>query len=193
MATLLLWVLVLVFVGAFAVQVRTRVRLIAGAPNTFSTDPLDVRLRRFLVDVVGQRKTIAERPVAGLAHAFVFWGFVAFGGYTAIEFLAGLGIVDLTGRRAFGWYRLALVPFALAVLVGGLIFDLQRLQLRSHAIHLLLQSDDQLVLFGNSERRWIQRPIHSILESEYRSNVKRFRSTPADLPAPATNGQVGGG
>ena len=79
MATLLLWVLVLVFVGAFAVQVRTRVRLIAGAPNTFSTDPLDVRLRRFLVDVVGQRKTIRERPIPGLAHAFVFWGFIAFG------------------------------------------------------------------------------------------------------------------
>ena len=32
-------------------------------------------------------------------HAFVFWGFVAFGGYTSVEFLYGLGIVDLTARR----------------------------------------------------------------------------------------------
>ncbi|MFN7980776.1 MAG: hypothetical protein U0Q11_02870 [Vicinamibacterales bacterium] len=54
------------------------------------------RIQRFLTDVVGQRKTIAERPIPGLAHAFVFWGFVAFGGYTLCEFLAGLGLLDIT-------------------------------------------------------------------------------------------------
>ena len=126
MATLLLWVLVLVFVGAFAAQVRTRVRLIAGAPNTFSTDQLDFRIRRFLVEVVGQQKTIKERPVAGTAHAFVFWGFVAFGLYTLTEFLKGLGIVDLTH---FGWfhvYRLILTPFAVAVLAGIVFLAIRR-------------------------------------------------------------------
>ena len=99
MATLLLWLLVVVFVGAFAAQVATRVRLIAAAPNTFSLDHLGFRISRFVVDVVGQRQTIVERPVAGVAHAFVFWGFVAFGGYTAVEFLDGLGLVDLTAPR----------------------------------------------------------------------------------------------
>jgi len=118
METLLLWLLVVGFVGAFAAQVATRVSLIAAAPNTFSTDNTAFRVRRFLVDVIGQRKTIAERPVTGLAHAFVFWGFVAFGGYTAIEFLAGLGIVDLTHTTAFAAYRMILTPFAAAVLCG---------------------------------------------------------------------------
>jgi len=96
MSTLLLWLLVLVFVGAFAAQVATRVRLIAAAPNTFSLDHPGFRVQRFLVDVIGQRRTIAERPAAGLAHAFVFWGFVAFADYTTVEFLNGLGIVDFT-------------------------------------------------------------------------------------------------
>lgn len=118
METALLWILVFVFVGAFAAQVTTRIRLIAAAPNTFSIDRLGVRVRRLLVDVVGQRQTIRERPAAGIAHACVFWGFVAFGGYTAVEFLDGLGIVDLTRGRWFDGYRAVLTPFAVAVLAG---------------------------------------------------------------------------
>src|SRR5215475_10796985 len=118
MSTLLLWLLVVVFVGAFASQVARRVRLIAAAPNTFSLDHLGVRVQRFIVDVIGQRRTIIERPAAGLAHAFVFWGFVAFGGYTTVEFLNGLGIVDLTHTAWFAAYRTILTPFALAVLAG---------------------------------------------------------------------------
>ena len=125
MGTLLLWLLVLGFVGAFAFQVATRVRLIAGAPSTFSTDDVPARIWRFVTDVVGQRRTIKDRPIAGLAHAFVFWGFVAFGGYTAVEFLAGLGIVNLTDTAAFGIYRVVLTPFAVAVL-GGIVLLLVR-------------------------------------------------------------------
>jgi Fe-S oxidoreductase len=118
METLVLWILVLMFVGAFATQVAERVQLIAAAPNTLSVDNLRIRLARFLVDVVLQRKTILERPAAGIAHAFVFWGFVAFGGYTAAEFLHGLAIVDVTGSPWFRVYRMALTPFAIAVLAG---------------------------------------------------------------------------
>jgi Fe-S oxidoreductase len=117
-STLLLWLLVLVFAGAFVAQVAPRVRLIRAAPDTIAVDDLGVRIRRFLVDVVAQRRTIRERPVAGLAHAFVFWGFVAFGGYTAIEFLYGLGVVDLRHTGWFQVYRAVLTPFALAVAAG---------------------------------------------------------------------------
>jgi Fe-S oxidoreductase len=118
MTTLVLWLLVVVFIGVFAAQVAARIRLIADAPNTFSVDHLGFRLRRFLFDVVLQRQTIAERPVTGLAHAFVFWGFIAFAGYTGAEFLAGLGIIDVTDMGWFHAYRRALTVFAAAVLVG---------------------------------------------------------------------------
>ena len=95
MATLAFWVLLLVFMGAFAAQVARRVRLIVAAPHTFSLDHLGVRTSHFIVDVLLQWRTIKERPFTGLMHAFVFWGFVAFGGYTLTEFLYGLGIVGI--------------------------------------------------------------------------------------------------
>jgi Fe-S oxidoreductase len=126
MQTLTLWVLFLAGVGAFAAQVAARLRLIAAAPGAFSVDQLGVRTQRFLLDVVLQRRTIRERPIAGIAHAFVFWGFVAFGGYTTVEFFAGLGIVDLTGTSWFAAYRLALAPFAAAVLAGILYLLVRR-------------------------------------------------------------------
>jgi Fe-S oxidoreductase len=126
MSTLLLWLLVVIFAGAFASQVATRVRLIAAAPNTFSLDHLGFRVQRFLVDVIGQRRTIVERPAAGLAHAFVFWGFVAFGGYTTVEFLSGLGIADFTHSGWFNAYRVVLTPFAVAVLCGIVYLIIRR-------------------------------------------------------------------
>lgn len=125
METLLLWLLVIGFVGAFAAQVAVRVRLVTAAPNTFSVENPAVRVRRFLTDVIAQRRTIAERPAAGVAHAFVFWGFVAFAGYTLTEFLAGLGIVDLTHTGWFRVYRAILTPFAVTVL-GGIMYLLIR-------------------------------------------------------------------
>jgi Fe-S oxidoreductase len=126
MPTIVLWVLVIGFVGAFLAQVASRARLIAAAPNTFSLDHLDLRIRRFLVDVVAQRRTIVERPVAGLAHAFVFWGFLAFGGYTVTEFLYGLDIADFTHTHWFALYRAGLLPFAVAVLAGIIYLLIRR-------------------------------------------------------------------
>lgn len=130
MSTLALWILVIAFVGIFAAQVATRVRLIAAAPNTFSLDNLPFRLARFVVDVLGQRKTIGERPAAGIAHALVFWGFIAFGGYTLLEFLAALRLVDLTHTAAFDVYRTVLTPFAIAVLAGIVYLLVRRVFVR---------------------------------------------------------------
>jgi len=141
-ATLAFWVLFLAFVGAFAAQVATRVRLILAAPNTFSIDQLPSRIARFAADVVLQRRTIRERPAAGLMHAFVFWGFVAFAGYTSVEFLYGLGIADLTHAGWFHAYRSALVPFAIAVLVGIVYLLIRRAFVRPVALgdHVSVES-----------------------------------------------------
>jgi Fe-S oxidoreductase len=126
MTAFALWVLSLVAAGAFTAQIAARVRLIAAAPEPLILDNLPLRAWRFLLDVVLQRRTILERPVAGVAHAFVFWGFVAFAGYTVVEFLYGLGIVDLRSTTVFQAYRLALAPFATAVLVGILYLLVRR-------------------------------------------------------------------
>jgi Fe-S oxidoreductase len=130
MQTLAFWLLFLSGLGAFAAQVSRRVRLVAAAPNTFSLDDFPFHLRRFVLDVVLQRQTIRERPLAGLMHAFVFWGFIAFAGYTTAEFLFGLGIVNLTDTAWFYAYRVALTPFATAVLVGILYLLVRRVFVR---------------------------------------------------------------
>jgi Fe-S oxidoreductase len=142
MPTVAFWLLFLAFVGAFAVQVAKRVQLIAAAPNNFSVDDLPFRVRRFVRDVLLQVRTIRERPLAGLMHAFVFWGFVAFGGYTTVEFLYGLGLVDLTETRWFHAYRLLLTPFASAVLVGIIYLLIRRAFVRPIALgdHVSLES-----------------------------------------------------
>src|SRR5206468_12412391 len=106
------------------------VRLIAAGAGSLSFDHPAPRIRRFVVDVLLQRQTIRERPAAGLAHALVFWGFVAFAGYTIGEFLRGLGIIDITHRHWFLLYREWLLPFAAAVLVGIVSLLVRRVVLR---------------------------------------------------------------
>jgi len=142
MTTIVFWLLFLTFVGAFAAQVARRVQLIAAAPNTFSLDNIPFRIRRFVTDVILQKQTIQERPVAGLMHAFVFWGFVAFALYTTVEFLYGLGIVDLTHTAWFERYRIFLAPFAAAVLVGITYLLIRRAFVRPIALgtHVSIES-----------------------------------------------------
>ncbi len=139
------WLLFLGFVGAFVAQVATRVRLIAAAPNTFDVEDVGFRVGRWLVDVLFQRRTIVERPAAGLAHAFVFWGFVAFAGYTSVEFLYALGIVNLTDTAWFHAYRVALVPFASAVLAGILYLLIRRAFVRPIALGTQVSAESILI------------------------------------------------
>src|SRR5262245_47448980 len=142
MATVAFWLLFLAFVGAFAAQVAKRVQLIAAAPNNFSVDDLPFRVTRFVRDVLLQVQTIRERPLTGLMHAFVFWGFVAFAAYTTVEFLYGLGIVDLTHSRWFEIYRSALAPFAVGVLIGIVYLLIRRAFVRPIALgtHVSIES-----------------------------------------------------
>src|SRR5204862_7220733 len=132
-------------VGAFVAQTQRRLRIISAATNTFSLDDLGFRINRFVVDVLLQRQTIAERPAAGVAHAFVFWGFIAFGGYTLIEFQHGLGIVDLTDSAWFQAYRLGLAPFAAAVLGGILFLLIRRAFLRPVALGKTVSGESVLI------------------------------------------------
>ena len=145
MATLTFWVLFVLFAGAFVAQATTRVRLIAAGTGSFSFDHPAFRIKRFVVDVLLQRQTIRERPAAGVAHALVFWGFVVFGGYTAVEFLYGLGIVDLTRSAAFQMYRAALLPWAAAVLAGILFLLIRRVAARPAGLGVTLSLESVVI------------------------------------------------
>jgi Fe-S oxidoreductase len=126
--------LVAVFVAAFAAQMITRLRLVLRARNNFSLRHLPARLWRIVSEVVFQSKVIAERPIVGVAHAFVFWGFVAFVGFTSVQFLKLLDVVDLTSASWFHLYARAVVPFAVAVLTGILFLLVRRVVFRPAAL-----------------------------------------------------------
>ena len=99
-----------------------------------------------------QRKTIVERPAAGVAHAFVFWGFLAFAGYTLVEFLYGLGIADFTGSGWFAVYRLVLAPFAVLVLAGIVFLLVRRVVARPVGLGQTVSAESVVIAVCSSRR-----------------------------------------
>jgi Fe-S oxidoreductase len=137
--------LVAVFAGAFAWQMATRYHLFVRAKNNLDVSGLAGRVRRFIFEVVFQTRTIRNKPVVGLAHLFVFWGFVAFAGFTTVELLKGLGIVDLTDSRAFDAYCRLLEPFALLVLAGMTYLLIRRAIWRAPELGATLSKESVLI------------------------------------------------
>ena len=142
----------LAFVGWFAQQMAFRWRLIAAAPQALSTDDLSSRTDRFITEVVFQSKVIGARPWVGVAHLGVYYGFVAFGLYTAIEAINGLGLIDLRHNTFFHVYRLLLVPFALSVLTGivALLQPIRHLLARFAVVSLMVVAFG-LMLIGKAD------------------------------------------
>ena len=57
----------------------------------FNLAPIAPRIRQFVWEVALQGKVIRQRPLPGLAHAFVFWGFCAFALITLNHLASGFG------------------------------------------------------------------------------------------------------
>ena len=113
-------------------QMRDALSAARARRRATSTSPISAPASAtFVAEVVFQTRTIRERPVVGLAHLFVFWGFCAFGGYTTVEALHGPRPRRSDRHtRAFALYRLALVPFSVAVLAGIVLLFVRRAFLR---------------------------------------------------------------
>lgn len=109
----------LLFARRFGPIVRTI--LSAKKDADFHLFPLGRRVRDFVWEVVCQAKVIRQRPLPGLAHAFVFWSFCAFALVTLNHCAAGLGLGFLSPADWFGrvYFYLAAV-FALAC-AGGIL------------------------------------------------------------------------
>jgi len=105
----------------FWLRFRKVLEAIRGARATpdFEVAPLGPRIRQFLWEVVAQGKVIGQRPLPGLAHAFVFWGFCAFALVTLNHFASAFGARFLSGETAFGRFYLGFVAvWAVAVAVA---------------------------------------------------------------------------
>ena len=100
-----------------------RVLRTARATPDFSIAPIGPRLRQFLWEVAAQAKVIGGRPLAGLAHAFVFWGFCAFALVTVNHFAEAFGARLLSPENGFARAYLDFVAVwavAVAVAISGL-------------------------------------------------------------------------
>ena len=87
-------------------------------PN-FSFAPVAKRVWDFFWEVICQAKVIRERPLPGLAHAFVFWGFCAFAIVTLNHVAVGFGVGFLNPRGLIGgFYFYLAAAFAVACAVG---------------------------------------------------------------------------
>lgn len=93
-------------------------------PN-YRISPLGPRIWKFVYEVLLQGQVIRQRPLPGLAHAFVFWGFCAFALVTVNHFLEGLGFPILSRDGFFGRFYFYLAAFfgvAVAISIAGLAF-----------------------------------------------------------------------
>jgi Fe-S oxidoreductase len=98
---------------------------------SFHLFPIGKRIWDFFWEVLCQAKVIRQRPLPGLAHAFVFWGFCAFALVTLNHFAVGLGIGFLDPAGWFGrFYSYFAAAFALACAVGILGLFLRRFLVR---------------------------------------------------------------
>jgi Fe-S oxidoreductase len=98
---------------------------------SFHLFPIGKRIWDFVCEVLFQTKVIRQRPLPGLAHAFVFWGFCAFVLVTLNHFAAGLGLGFLNPASFFGrFYTYFAAVFALACAVGILGLFVRRFLVR---------------------------------------------------------------
>ena len=97
----------------------------------FRLFPLGRRVWDFVWEVLFQGKVIRERPLPGLAHAFVFWAFCAFAlvtlNHCAIVF--GFGFLDPAGEIGRFYYYFA-ATFAIACIAGILGLFVRRFFIR---------------------------------------------------------------
>jgi Fe-S oxidoreductase len=85
----------------------------------FSLHPLGRRVWDFFWEVLCQAKVIRQRPLPGLAHAFVFWGFLAFALVSLNHFATGVGLGFLPPASFVGgFYFLFAAAWALLVAVS---------------------------------------------------------------------------
>jgi Fe-S oxidoreductase len=122
---LILTLLIVASASAFWFRFRKVLHVIRAAKpeKTWSLQPVAPRLARFIWEVLLQGKVIFDRPLPGIAHAFVFWGFCAFALVTLNHLASGYGLTliprdSLAGSIYFGF--VAVFAVAVAVSIAGL-------------------------------------------------------------------------
>jgi Fe-S oxidoreductase len=112
---------VVVSAGLFAHRLRMLVSLLSNAQPVSRSGHIPRRVRNEATVVLGQSKLLS-RLGPGLAHAFIFWGFLVL---LPTIVIAMIGVVDKTATLPWlghqGWYELLVDIFAVLVLAGVVV------------------------------------------------------------------------
>jgi Fe-S oxidoreductase len=113
--------------------VRARFPDLARRRRDLPWDDLGRRLRRLLTEVLLQARVLRGRPIVGVLHALVLWGFIAFVGVSLRHLWAGLaGLEHAAGPG--GAYRTVVAFWAVAVAAAILGLAFRRFVLRPPAL-----------------------------------------------------------
>jgi Fe-S oxidoreductase len=114
----------------------------------FHLSPVSRRMWDFFSEVMLQSKVIRERPLPGIAHALVFWGFCAFALVTLNHLAAGVGLPFLSHASWFGkfYFTLAAV-FGAAVAVSILGLFVRRFLIRPRWLGAKVSMESGVIAF----------------------------------------------
>src|SRR5579883_450140 len=119
--------LLLVSVWGFWMRFRGLWRNVTASKHDpdFTLRSLSLRIRDVVLEVLLQSKVIRQRPLPGIAHALVFWGFCAFALITINHFAVGLNtsVLDrhVLAGKFYYWFA-AFFAALVAVSIAGLAF-----------------------------------------------------------------------
>src|ERR1700682_4553299 len=109
--------LCLVSVWLFLATVNRRLSSVLTRDWDLQLDNIPKRLWRVFVEVILQYRVVRDRPLVGILHAAVVWGFLAFAWVTAEHLRLGLlGLENAT--PVHGWYGAFAAAWAFAVIAG---------------------------------------------------------------------------
>ena len=118
---LVLAAVILASLGSFfwrLIPILNRIRQSKPEPG-YAFNHIPRRSWTFFWEVLLQSKVIAQRPLPGIAHALVFWGFLAFGLVTLDHFARGFGLPFLSHEAAFSRFYFAFAAaFGAATAIG---------------------------------------------------------------------------
>jgi Fe-S oxidoreductase len=130
---ILLALIICASLGGFLLRFQNVARIIRAAKSdpAFTLGSVAERLRIFLWEVLCQGKVITQRPLAGTAHAFVFWGFIAFALVTLNHIATGFGFPLLSRENPFAQAYFGFVAmFAVLVAVSISYLGIRRFVFR---------------------------------------------------------------
>ena len=138
--------LMLAALGSFGFEIARRVAIISKGTGSLPLDRFLERIYRVFMEVIIQEKVIRERPWPGLAHAFVFWGFLIFGLVTIDHFAIGFH-KPILSEKAHIAYSYIVIPFAVLVIIGILFLAYRRFITRPKVLGKISPTSGLVALF----------------------------------------------